>query len=331
MSGWGRPAERPITSVRLVDPAQAAERLLRRAGHDLGPQVEQHQQVAQVAGEERHLVGAGDQHLLGRDDRVDRGLDVGARELVRGVLDVDVVGGQRGLELGVVEREQRRRGRRACRRPPSARPRAGDTRRGRPAGARGSPRSRAPARSARRCSRRCWPGGPAPRRSGRRPRRGGRRCTGRRPSASARTRRSARGCSRTGPGGRAAPRGVAVGVDACFIGRRLFRRLPRTFLQADRFGARSERRDRRAATYVRWRGCWTPRALLVLLALGEHLGHDVDDQHVDDDPDPEERDRAARASARRVGELRDRAFRWQRQHAPDHTRRAGGRAATPVR
>ena len=105
-----------MTSVPLVDPAQAPERLLRRAGDDLGAEVEQHQQVAQVAGEERHLVGAGDQHLLGRDDRVDRRLDVGARQLVRGVLDVDVVGGERRLELGVVEREQRRRGGRGVRR-----------------------------------------------------------------------------------------------------------------------------------------------------------------------------------------------------------------------
>ena len=109
ISGCGRPAERPIDERLIVDPAEAPERLLRRAGDDLRAEVEQHQQVAQVAGEERHLVGAGDQHLVGGHDRVDRGLDVGARELVRGVLDVDVVGGQRRLELGVVEREQRRR------------------------------------------------------------------------------------------------------------------------------------------------------------------------------------------------------------------------------
>ena len=103
-----RPSGRQPDHQRLlVDPAEPSERLLRRAGHDLGAQVEQHQQVAQVAGEERHLVGAGDQHLLGGDDRVDRRLDVRARELVRGVLDVDVVGGERRLELGVVQREQR--------------------------------------------------------------------------------------------------------------------------------------------------------------------------------------------------------------------------------
>ena len=85
------------------------ERLLRRAGDDLGAQVEQHQQVAQVGGEERHLVGAGDQDALRAGDRVDRGLDLGARRLARGLLDVDVVGGDRGLELALVQREQRRR------------------------------------------------------------------------------------------------------------------------------------------------------------------------------------------------------------------------------
>ena len=59
------------SSIRLEPP----QGLLGRAGHDLRAQVEQHQQVAQVAGEERHLVGAGDQHLAGGHDRVDRGLD----------------------------------------------------------------------------------------------------------------------------------------------------------------------------------------------------------------------------------------------------------------
>ena len=93
----------------VIDPAQATEGLLRGAGHDLGPQIEQHQQVTQVAGEEGHLVGPGDQHPVGGHDRVDRRLEVRARQLVGRVLDVDVVGGQRGLELGVIEREQRRR------------------------------------------------------------------------------------------------------------------------------------------------------------------------------------------------------------------------------
>ena len=79
----------------LVNPAEPAERLLRRARDDLGAEIEQHQQVSQVARKERHLIGAGDQDLVGGDDRVDRSLDVRARQLVGGVLDVDVVGGQR--------------------------------------------------------------------------------------------------------------------------------------------------------------------------------------------------------------------------------------------
>ena len=87
------------------------ERLLRGRGGDLGAHVEQHQQVAQVGGEERHLVRAGDQQLVGGGDRLDRGLDLRARDLARGVLDVDVVGGDRLLERVLVEREQRRGGR----------------------------------------------------------------------------------------------------------------------------------------------------------------------------------------------------------------------------
>ena len=66
ISGCGRPADRPITSVcssiRPSRPSASCDGL----ADDLGAQVEQHQQVAQVAGEERHLVGARDQHLLGR-------------------------------------------------------------------------------------------------------------------------------------------------------------------------------------------------------------------------------------------------------------------------
>ena len=129
------------------------------------------------------------------DDGVDRLLDVAARELVGGVLDVDVVGGQRGLELGVVEREQRRG---AGHDVVGAWRAGGGTRRGRPAGARESPRSPAPGRSARPCWTRCWRGGRAPRRSGRPPRRDGRRCTAPHPSASARTRQSGSGCRPTG-------------------------------------------------------------------------------------------------------------------------------------
>ena len=63
-SGCGRPAERPITSVSLVDAPEPAERLLGGARDDVHPQVEQHQQVAQVAGEERHLIGPRDEQLL---------------------------------------------------------------------------------------------------------------------------------------------------------------------------------------------------------------------------------------------------------------------------
>ena len=48
-----------------VDPPEAAERLLGGARDDVDAQIEQHQQVAQVAGEERHLVGARHEHLLG--------------------------------------------------------------------------------------------------------------------------------------------------------------------------------------------------------------------------------------------------------------------------
>ncbi len=211
-----------------VDPTETAERLLRGARDDVHAQVQQHQQVAQVAGEEGHLVGARDQHFLGADDRLDQRVHRAARDLAGGVLDVQVVGRERRLELVLVEREQRRRGsgHRRCRLPWRPwRSRAGIPR-GPPPGARGSPRSRAPGRSARRWSSTCWRGGRAPRRSGRRPRRGGRRCTGPRPSASASTRRSAPGCTWTGSGARwcrrlgspRCPERSAVLVAARFIG-----------------------------------------------------------------------------------------------------------------
>ena len=62
-----RPSGRERDHERLaVDPPEPAERLLRRARDELGAQVEQHQQVAQVAGEERHLVGPRDHDPLGR-------------------------------------------------------------------------------------------------------------------------------------------------------------------------------------------------------------------------------------------------------------------------
>ena len=91
----------------LVDATQPRERLLRRAGHGVRAQVEQHQQVAQIGPEEGHLVGPRDQDLLRGRDRLDRRRDVGARRLARRLLHVEVVGRDRGLELALVEGEQR--------------------------------------------------------------------------------------------------------------------------------------------------------------------------------------------------------------------------------
>ena len=82
-----RPAGAEADHQRLlVDPAEAAERLLRRARHDLGAEVEQHEQVAQVGGEERHLVGARDEQLLGAATIASiAGLDRRERETLRAV------------------------------------------------------------------------------------------------------------------------------------------------------------------------------------------------------------------------------------------------------
>ena len=91
----------------LVDAAEAGDRVLARARDHLGADVEQRQQVAQVAGEEGHLVDPDDHHPVGAGERRDAGLDLLAGEVADGLLDVRVVGGQRGLELGVVEVEQR--------------------------------------------------------------------------------------------------------------------------------------------------------------------------------------------------------------------------------
>src|SRR3954471_3723110 len=105
-----RTAGRQADDERLVvDAPEPAERLLRRARDELGLEVEQHEQVAQVAGEERHLVGARDQDAARLADRVDRRLDVAAADAPRGLLHVDVVGRDGGLEVALVEREQRRR------------------------------------------------------------------------------------------------------------------------------------------------------------------------------------------------------------------------------
>src|SRR3954470_23393594 len=65
--------------------------------------------MAQIRGEERHLVRAGDQDPLGGGDRLDRPLDLGAADAPRRVLDVDVIGGDGLLERRLVEAEQRRR------------------------------------------------------------------------------------------------------------------------------------------------------------------------------------------------------------------------------
>jgi hypothetical protein len=107
-SGCGRPADRPEHQRALVDARQPPQRVLRRRRGDLGAQVEQHEQVAHVRGEERHLVGADDEHAVGGGDRLHGGVDLRARRLAGRLLDVGVVGGQRGLERALVQREQRR-------------------------------------------------------------------------------------------------------------------------------------------------------------------------------------------------------------------------------
>src|SRR4051812_19850423 len=103
-----RPPGRQADDQRvLVDAPQAAQGLLRRAGDDLGAQVQQHQQVTQVGGEEGHLIRAADQDAVGGGDRVDRRLHVGARHPAGRLLHVLVVGGDGRLELVLVQREQR--------------------------------------------------------------------------------------------------------------------------------------------------------------------------------------------------------------------------------
>src|SRR6266516_2192425 len=90
----------------LVDPAEPRDRVLARAGDHLGADVEQGQEVTQVAGEEGHLVDANDHHPVRRAQGGHARLDLLAGEVASRVLDVSVVGGQRRLELGVVEVEQ---------------------------------------------------------------------------------------------------------------------------------------------------------------------------------------------------------------------------------
>jgi hypothetical protein len=60
-SGCGRPAE---NHGLVVNPAELREALLARRGHHLGAQVEQHQQVAQVARKEGHLIRAAEHDAL---------------------------------------------------------------------------------------------------------------------------------------------------------------------------------------------------------------------------------------------------------------------------
>ncbi len=171
----------------IVDPAESAERLLRRACDDFGADVEQHQQVTQVAGEERHLIGARDQDLL-EVTIASIAASTSERESLWAVSSTLTWSAASAASNSVWSSENS--GAARTRAPRRRRPGGDGTRRVRPVAVPGSPRSRAPARSARPCSRRCSRGAPAPRPSGMRLRRGGRRCTGLRPSASARTRRN---------------------------------------------------------------------------------------------------------------------------------------------
>ena len=94
----------------VVDAAELCEVLLARRGNDLGAQVEQHQQVTQVAREEGHLVGAAEHDAIRVGDQVDGGGDLVAVHLAGGLGEVGVVGGDGRLELGLVDRKQRRAG-----------------------------------------------------------------------------------------------------------------------------------------------------------------------------------------------------------------------------
>ena len=90
----------------LVDAAEPVERVLPGARHDLGADVEQREQVAQVAGEERHLLYPDDHHALRGGERADARLDLLAGQAACGLLDVRVVARERRLELRVVEVEE---------------------------------------------------------------------------------------------------------------------------------------------------------------------------------------------------------------------------------
>ena len=159
-SGWARPEERTMTRVsssirpsRCSDSPPVLATISARMSSRLSS-------VAQVAGEEGHLVDADDHDALRFGERRDGAVDLLAGEVARGFLEVRVVGAERALQLGVVEGEERRA---ACRRRCRLRWRCG-TPRSRPAAARDSPRSRGPGRSAPPSMTRCSLSGPAPRR-----------------------------------------------------------------------------------------------------------------------------------------------------------------------
>src|SRR4051812_32687185 len=94
----------------LVDPAKTRQALLRRRRHHLAAEVEQHQEVTQVGREERHLVGPAEEDLLGVRDALDGRGHLVAVDLAGGLDHVHVIGRERRLELGLVDREERLRG-----------------------------------------------------------------------------------------------------------------------------------------------------------------------------------------------------------------------------
>ena len=159
-SGWARPRGEDDDERLVVDPAESLQRLAAGAGDDLGADVEQAEGVAQVAGEEGHLVDADDHHALGFGKRGDGAVDLLAGQLARGFLEVGVVGAERALQLGVVEGEEGAGAGRAA----AGGDRRCGTPRSPPAEARDSPRSRGPGRSAPPSMTRCSLSWPAPRR-----------------------------------------------------------------------------------------------------------------------------------------------------------------------
>jgi len=78
------PTTSVVASIRLSRPSASCDGLATISAR----RSSSHQQVPQVACEERHLVSAGYQHLLCGNDRVNRSLDVRTRKLVGGVLHV---------------------------------------------------------------------------------------------------------------------------------------------------------------------------------------------------------------------------------------------------